>query len=241
MDLAEQFVPYVNITAKLEDKPDQAVFAKYDGRYFPTVLFLDPVGERLFEFRPRSRRQTAEAVADARALMRVRSRLEVDPHDPAAKAEKTVVRVLRGLAELPDDELRELAATEGVEPALRRRVEEHLVLAPVRMVLEEFEKQRGEVESQEQMLALIEKTARKLYELYKSGTPAPPEGSRESMAFWFFVLETAHAERDREVGLKAIETILQSPGGEAMREELEKRRAELESYDDEDEQEGEDR
>ena len=49
---SKKFVPYLNISAQLEDKPDQKLMREYDLRGFPSFIFLDDSGLLLFGREP---------------------------------------------------------------------------------------------------------------------------------------------------------------------------------------------
>ncbi len=218
--------------ARLPDKPDQDIFQKYELRGFPTVLFLAPDGTRLFDFRPSSEEVTKEASADATLLVRSEAKLAKNADDAVAKAERTLVLGMRGAEEVSNEDLEKAASVEGIDGTLAKRFKAFMAIKPIKDVLDGYiaKMRSGTIGSTVEAQQLQKETGEKLYDLLKSGTPAPSATADESLMFWFFVVEAAIEKKDKEVGLQGIEALSKSPMAEqpSFQAELDQRRKQLE-------------
>ena len=75
----KDFVPYVNISARLQDKPDQDLLREIGARSFPTTVVMDADGQVILRndtagaFRPNAENRVRGAVEVASELVKARS------------------------------------------------------------------------------------------------------------------------------------------------------------------------
>jgi hypothetical protein len=205
---SKNFIPYVNVMARFDEPPDQEVFEKYGLMAFPTFLFLDSEGKKLFEFRPETEEMTAEAVADAKILA------AADTESQLGRARVTLVSAMRGVKEVDDPALENAAAVPGLEAEMVTRYREFLEKRPFREALQAFQDsvqkamQSGDREAAE---AAQKAVAGKMYSLFKDGKKFPVDGSYEYLMAWNFVFEGAIAAKDREAADAAIAALASAP------------------------------
>ena len=75
----KDFVPYVNISARLQDKPDQGLLREIGARSFPTTVVMDTNGRVILRndtagpLRPDAEKRVRGAVEVASELVKARS------------------------------------------------------------------------------------------------------------------------------------------------------------------------
>ncbi|MDE0959983.1 MAG: hypothetical protein OSB09_04315 [Planctomycetota bacterium] len=98
VDESKKFVAYLNISAQLEDKPDQKLMREYDLRGFPSFVFLDDSGLLLFGkepyWRPDSALALGQGLAQVGELFELRKLVQQNPGDEIARARLTLIEGL---------------------------------------------------------------------------------------------------------------------------------------------------
>ena len=124
VEISKEFVPYLNVTAQLDDKPDQGLLSAKGGTGFPTCFFLDPAtGAVLNEwFSPVDadavRKVMGQAQARSDELTSLRKDAEARPDDKALQASFAMKLAMMHAGEHTLEELAELAKTAGVDAQL---------------------------------------------------------------------------------------------------------------------------
>ncbi len=155
-ELSQEFVPYLNVTAHLDDKPDQDLLTAKGGSGFPTSFFFDPeTGAVLNDwFAPSSADAVREVMKKAKAksdeLTSLRKDAEARPDDKPLQAELKIRLAMMRAGDTSIEELAELAKTPGLDEGLLKefegwfgamRVEKLLGKAQMAETREEFEEQ----------------------------------------------------------------------------------------------------
>jgi len=126
--LSKDFVPYLNVNARLADVADQDLLGPMGGRGWPHFVVLDDRGTRIVPgpsqgpFRPMDEASTTAALAGAKELISLRKTAAAAPEDAAASANLTLLEAL--LLDGARDEARLAAAREtaGADPVLVLRL-----------------------------------------------------------------------------------------------------------------------
>ncbi|MGE4618475.1 MAG: hypothetical protein AAEJ04_01555 [Planctomycetota bacterium] len=115
---SQRFVPYLNISAQLDNKPDQEMMSAYDLRGFPSFVFLDTDGVLLFGkepyWRPDSPVALEDGLGEVEAIFQLRKRVAENPDDEIARARLTLIEGLLNPARANAIAMEEAAAVEGV-------------------------------------------------------------------------------------------------------------------------------
>lgn len=226
MAASKNFVPYVNITARYDGPPDQEVFEKYGLEGFPTFLFLDSEGVRLFDFRPETEAVTAEAIGDAKVLLAKAASGDSE----LGKARVTLIEGFRELREVSEAELASAAAVKGLEADFVRRYNAFVETKPFRDAIKAMQKgvQRAmDVGNREAAEAAQKELQSKLYAMCKEGKTYPEDGSFEYVMVWNSVFEGALEAKDKATAEKALAALEKAPQAAQFGEYLERQRGRL--------------
>lgn len=92
---SKRFVPYLNISARLDDKPDQQMMSEYDLRGFPSFIFLDTSGGLLYGkepyWRPDSLMALEMGLEEVESIFQLRKHVAENPDDQVARARLTLI------------------------------------------------------------------------------------------------------------------------------------------------------
>jgi hypothetical protein len=119
---SKKFVPYLNISAQLDDKPDQKLMREYDLRGFPSFVFLDDSGLLLFGrepyWRPDSLLSLGQGLNQVEVLFQLRKMVEENPEDQIARARLTLIEGLLDPSRVDVARMDAAAKVEGVPEEL---------------------------------------------------------------------------------------------------------------------------
>ena len=205
----------------LDSKPDQKVFERYAGQYFPTVVMIAPNGDELFEFRIDGEAGTLNAIDDASVLMQGES------NDPIASAERKIVAALRGTSELELAELQSLATIKGVDGKLVKRVNDFAAMKPIKDILDKFQQDQRTITSREEGMEMLRQVGLKFHAMIKAGGYLPEASSQEGLMFWYISGNAAVLENDQAIAKQAIAKLEASPQGGQMKQMLDAWKAQL--------------
>ena len=201
----QRFIPYLNISASLEDKPDQKMMDRYGLRGFPSFLILDAEGAMLFGKEPYWRPDTPEnldyGIAQVEPLLKLKKRVLENPKYRVAKAHLTLLMGLLDPGQANFEEMEAATQMKGV-PAevigrwLRERVSIKFleVFGPYRMAF-------SDRESKEVVLNLRQKAMDRAHQMVVAGERLDAEDIN-FRAFWVLAFDGAiHAENVESAGV----------------------------------------
>jgi hypothetical protein len=213
---ARSFIPYLNVSARLDDKPDQGLVIEKGGSYFPYCILMDGRGRPLVEFRPLTR----QAVVLAREEGSLHARLLAasdDPKDLSAVRALRLFRAIRGEARLGVDAMRLIASEPEQDAELVARFEDYLRRRRVREAFAAAQKKVREVPAPEESgaearrrhrAAKEAKLAAEMYPLLAEGLSFRVE-TNPAMFLNYAILATrgAVAASDRKAALRGLAMI----------------------------------
>jgi hypothetical protein len=211
----KRFVPYLNISAQLPEKPDQEMMNRYGLRGFPSFLILDSEGTILFGkepyWRPDSPENLESGLAEVETLFRLKKRVKENPEDRIAKAHLTLIL---GLMNPDQSSLKEMEAASKVEgvPAdvigrwLRERTRIRFleVFGPYRNAF-------AEGAEKDELARLRKKAMERAFSMAGSGEVIDALDP-DFRAFWVLAFDGAMAARDRRVGELCLKTYVDTYG-----------------------------
>ena len=173
----KEFVPYINISARLPDKPDQGMLRKKGGTGFPYVVILDP-GGKVVEgkgggFRPQSPAQLRKGLKKVQWLLDLEKEAREHPDDPLAVARWVLVDGYRRDHAADLEAMRKAAAVPGVDADLAARFVHFEKTKPIADLWHRYEEKRSVARERRDDAAVKKARAEAMagiYELYRSGT-----------------------------------------------------------------------
>ena len=118
----KRFVPYLNISALLPDKPDQQMLETYGLRGFPSFLILDAEGQVLFGketyWRPDNPGSLETGLTEVETIFRLRRKVASDPDDALAKAHLTLLLGFLNLEQCSFEAMEAAIQVEGIPAEL---------------------------------------------------------------------------------------------------------------------------
>jgi hypothetical protein len=207
--LAKDYVPYLNITAQLKEKPDQDLLEAKGGDGFPYMIFMDSSGAVLTDrIWPEGEEDVKTAYADAMtkkaAIDALRAAVEKNANDPVARANLALKLALHRVTDTSDADLDALAKTPGLDAAILGEYKVHQVR---KSIMNAQKTAMESAKSQEEFMANIESA---MYGLAKSGVTIPSSDELANM-FFFAGFEGALKAKDKAVAktmLTGIEEFL---------------------------------
>lgn len=191
-------MPYLNVTARWDGAPDQDLLQEKGGRGFPYCTIMNADGEVIWEVRPTSREVLQEGLANATALQALKDKLAAKPDDAGLAASVEIMTALgcQQRETKPVEELEKLAATEGLDAAVKARFDEWIAGKKFEDLLNGLmEKATSQEDLGESFL-----------KLYKDGV-RPPAGSQAAMMYWYYCTAGAVAAQDKEAATACVEEL----------------------------------
>ncbi|MEZ6195604.1 MAG: hypothetical protein R3F20_07730 [Planctomycetota bacterium] len=139
VEVCRGVVPYLNVSARLDEKPDQGMLIEKGGRYLPYCIVMDDQGRKLAELRPVSRLAVEAGLEEARLFRRLRD-AAADPKNEAANASLRLFKAIRGDGPLDAERMEELARTESLDAEVKARYRQHETLLAIRETFEATQK-----------------------------------------------------------------------------------------------------
>lgn len=205
----KRFVPYLNISARLPEKPDQQMMTQFGLRGFPTFLILDSEGQILFGkepyWRPDSPENLEAGLAEVETIFRLKKRVSENPEDKLSKAHLTLILGLLNPDQCSVAEMEAACKVEGV-PAevvgrwLRER-------SRIRF-LEAFGPYRNAFSTgaEKEELARLRKAAmERAFTMVRDGDSIG-EDDPDFRAFWVLAFDGAMEAKDRRVATRCLKT-----------------------------------
>jgi hypothetical protein len=229
--LSKDFVPYLNVNAKLADVADQDLLAPMGGRGWPHFVVLDDRGTRIVpgpsqgQFRPMDEASTVAALAGAKDLIALRKSAAAAPEDAAAAANLTMLESL--LLEGARDEARLAAAraTPGADPVLVLRL-------AVQDVLQTYSREVAGLAREDAAgrQAAFDRAAKAILGAHRQGPGLFDTRLKVFGDYWRLVFSGALAEGDLELAAEALRVYRHVYGTDSrLRERMDKMEKDLEA------------
>lgn len=214
----KNFVPYVNISARLQDKPDQDLLREIGARSFPTTVVMDADGQVILRndtagaFRPDAEKRVRGAVEVAAELVGarflVKSSAEGSAEQAAAKASLLILEAILELRKPTEEELKRAVQTEGLSEDLRARYERWSAYQPIQRLLQEYVRKVRSLDADDKVGRgkLYLETSGEMLELYRSGTRLNDARLNLFSDYWRLVFDGAITAKDAEVAEVALTT-----------------------------------
>lgn len=223
----KEFVPYVNISARLQDKPDQDLLREIGARSFPTTVVMDADGQVILRndtagaFRPNAEKRVRSAVEVATELVQTRSRVknseDGSTEQAAAKASLLLLETIMDLRKSSEAEQKAAAATPGVPKGLLERFERWSAYQPINRLLQEYVRKVRALDSEDKAGRgkLYLETSRQMLELYRAGTRLTDARINLFSDYWRLVFDGAIDARDVAAAEAALTTYRRAFGSRA--------------------------
>ena len=223
----KDFVPYVNISARLQDKPDQDLLREIGARSFPTTVVMDADGQVILRndtagaFRPNAENRVRGAVEVASELVKARSWVknseEGSADQAAAKASLLLLESIMDLRKSTEKELKQAAKTDGVDKKLLARFERWNAYQPVNRLLQEYVRKVRALDSEDKVGRgkLYLDTSREMLELYRAGTRLNDARINIFSDYWRLVFDGAITAKDLAAAETALTTYRRAYGSRA--------------------------
>jgi len=220
VESAGSFVPYVNISARLPEKPDQGLFASVGATGYPTVVVMDLAGEVILredgrgKFRPTTRKRVTEAVEIVGELIVARDRLSSSPRDVVARATVTLIEVLLTGKNSSSEAMEKALAVEGIPASLKKKARNWLYLRPIQEVLNRYvaSVQKLSRSDREGRNRAFQRAASDMYGCYLRGVEAANPRDSVHSDYWRLVFQGAMLEEDLQAAKDALKRYQQAYG-----------------------------
>lgn len=197
-------MPYLNVTTRLDDTPDEGMFGEKGGSGFPTLYFMEPeTGAVLNEWwwpedEETVRGELASATAKAAELTDLLRSAEQEPDDAALQATVAIRLAMMFAGELAMEELEAIGQTEGLDAELKS---EFGLWLGGRKVEAAADQASDQAESRKEFEELV---GQAFYDLAKAGVRVAP--SHQIAGFYYENSLDAAIERgDAETAQAAFE------------------------------------
>ena len=202
-----RFVPYLNISARLSEKPDQQMLEKYGLRGFPSFLILDAEGQVLFGkepyWRPDSPENLESGLSEVETIFRLKKMVSENPEDVTAKAELTLILGLLNPNQCSFSEMEAALQVKGVPAELVGRwLRERTKIR----FLEAFSPYRQAFSTRaekEEIAKLRAAAVRRAFTMVREGETLS-EMDPDFRAFWVLAFDGAVAAQDRPVATRCL-------------------------------------
>ncbi|MAW77907.1 MAG: hypothetical protein VYD70_05025 [Planctomycetota bacterium] len=202
---SKRFVPYLNIAAMLDDKPDQDMMSAYGLRGYPSFIFLDTDGVLLFGkepyWRPDSLLSLEEGLGEVESIFQLRKHVAKNPEDLAARARLILIEGFLNPASANAAAMEVAAAVEGVPVELVEKWKASRLVIRFLGVFEPYriayrEKQEDKEQKRAEAVAAC-------YLMVKEGKRMPEE-EEWFRPFWVLAFDGAIDESNEEIAQSCI-------------------------------------
>ncbi len=199
-------MPYVNITALLEDKPDQGLYKDKGGRSFPYAVFMDQDGAPLLSVDLNDRELLTVKMARAKELAKIVREFAEKPKSKQSWANKTLLdlKLKRRAAAMED--LEKAAKTRGVDKLLKAHFDSYKRRAPIQAAVDLYYNTNDE-ETQKNAKA-------DMFALYKKGLKIEEPQDELFIQYWNYAFDGALEASDVNSAKKLIEEFKKHLDGE---------------------------
>ncbi len=214
------FVPYVNISAQLPDKPDQGLLRAIGSRSFPTCVIMDTDGKVILRndtagaFRPTTEKRLRASLEVVQELLQLRSAVKADPEDSSAQASLKVVESILDIRSIPLAELDRLIEEPGISRQLTQRYRRWRAVKPVTELLQNYVAKVRKIPRSDTAARTREfhSAAGKMLAFYRQGLVLDDPRAGIFSDYWRLVFEGALQEKDVEAAATALTVYRQSFG-----------------------------
>lgn len=197
--MSKDFVPYLNITARFDGKPEDDMLSKKGGRGFPYCIVMDQEGKILTEARPSEEAAFSKAIRPATLLMDARKAVA----KKSSKKAKRNLALMEAVIEPTEEKLKALMKTakkKGLNKEIQALFMATVATWPVRQVVDEADAaakggNRDQAEKDSQ---------KKMYALYKKKVSVDDSDSKYFVPFWMGIANHSVEIKDKKTGMKAI-------------------------------------
>jgi hypothetical protein len=183
VNVSKEFVPYLNITTRLDDSPDQDLMGAKGGTGFPTLFFMEPeTGAVLNEWwwpedEDTVREALKKATEKAKGVQTLVAEAAKKPEDKALQAKLQIKLAMMHAASMSLEELRELSKTKGLDPEVKAEFDEWYAGA---LVQRELDAAQQKAESRKEFTDLA---SAGFYKLLKDGVRLPAKHENAQMFY----------------------------------------------------------
>ncbi|PCJ09851.1 MAG: hypothetical protein COB10_11325 [Planctomycetota bacterium] len=203
---SKRFVPYLNISAMLDEKPDQGMLSQYGLGGYPSFIFLDTDGVLLYGkepyWRPDSKLSLELGLGEVESIFKLRKRVAEFPEDLVARAHLTLIEGLLNPARANIVAMGEAAKVEGVPADLvekwrasRATIRFLAVFDPYRTAYKQGSEDREEKRT---------KAITTCYQMVKAGDRLDEE-AEGFRPFWVLAFDGAIAAGDEKIAHICLE------------------------------------
>ncbi len=203
---SKRFVPYLNISAMLDEKPDQGMLSQYGLGGYPSFIFLDTDGVLLYGkepyWRPDSKLSLELGLGEVESIFKLRKRVAEFPEDLVARAHLTLIEGLLNPARANIIAMDEAAKVDGVPADLvgewrasRATIRFLAVFDPYRTAYKQGSEDREEKRTKAMTIC---------YQMVKDGDGLP-EDNEGFRPFWVLAFDGAIEAGDEKIAMACLE------------------------------------
>ena len=208
------FVPYVNISARLQDKPDQELLREIGARSFPTTVVMDADGKVILRndtggnFRPDAEKRVRAAVEVASELVKVRARVKsAEPGSAEAYASEASLLLLEAILEIKEstrEALKKASQVTGVDQNLLERYQRWSAYQPINKILQNYVREARASDAEGRKILYLN-VSLEMYDLYMDGTRLNDARISLFSDYWRLVFDGAISKKDPKVAEESLQ------------------------------------
>ncbi len=173
MKVTKDFVPYLNVTARIDGAPDQGMLKEKGANYFPYFIFMDKNGKVLIPFRPTTDKAFKEALGTANLVAELGGLVETDKENAAAAAGLKLMAALTSREPQDIKKLDALVKSPGLDARVAERYKKGrdalIEQANVSKINDVFRKASRALRDGGDEAGIIDRRDTAIYALYKKG------------------------------------------------------------------------
>lgn len=205
-----KFVPYLNIMARMKDKPDQELFYEKGGRSFPYLVVMDLDGEvqQVVNVRSanvlRAKVESVQGVIDAQVLL--------DAGDPTGKSHMILARGLLNPREADWDAMEGAAQTANLDAKILSRYNRFIQVRPIKQALNKLKRKTARAGNSQQRVNAEFEAQDSLLALHKEGLDLKDSTDPLFFEFWTRVCKGAVRAKDAMTARKILTRLEEAAG-----------------------------